>query len=239
MTNQFSGSRPPDGHPNLNAWVTHNASYHEAAHAVAAYFLRYPCLYVELQPVTNGRVGDNAHFVQDLEAMNIALELLNRRAMPCDKAVVSQCTVLEIGRATNVVMNGVSLDQALLNAQCDIEHRDEIFDLNRLSRIQRNAINKQSEAECGRLLRDANFKAAVEAVAPLLVERRVLSDYDVAQEVERVTPLRFRAGDGEPAHSDVQSEAFYLGTRRGPGYGALDNWLSGERGLRFFSSAKM
>ncbi len=237
MTRRPAGRRPPDGHPDLNVWLTHVASHHESAHAVAAYIHRYPCLYVELQPITDGRVGEKAHFVQDLEAVNIALNSLNQRGLPCNKAVVLQCAVLEIGRAVNVVLNGVELDQAVRNAQCDIEHRDEIFDLNGLSVHQRRSINQASQAECERLIRNEHFCLAVYAVADLLTHRQVLSDYEVALAVEHATPLRCRSPEDEPAPSDVRAEAFFLHTRRGGGFGAIDDWLSAERGLRFFRYA--
>ena len=208
-------------------------SHHEAAHAVAAYIHRFPGIYVELQPITNGRVGENAHFVQDLEAVNLACDFLNQRGLPCNKAILIQCTVLEIARATNVVMNNVELNQAIVHAQDDLDFRNEIFRLNGFSERQRNEFNRASRLECEQLIRNRDFQIAVESVADLLINQRIVLDCDVARAVEGVTPLRCRPLDGEPTHSEVQLEAYKLHTRRMTGYGALDNWLSAERGLRF------
>jgi hypothetical protein len=237
MRNPFGPAKPPDGHPELNAWLMHTASHHEAAHAVAAYRFRYPFHYVELQSITDGQVGEKAHFVQDLDAVQIAYAFLDRNTLSSGKAIVWQYTILEIAKATNVVLNGIDPPQAALHAQADKEHQDEMFARNPGMVRHKPDIIRSSTEECRRLMRDQDFQTAVKEVADLLVRHQLLTDGQVTETVESVTSSRFRPGCGEPPHAEIQDEAFYLYTRKDPPLGPLGDWLSAERGLRFATYA--
>lgn len=233
MRNPYGSERPPEGHANLNAWLMHTASHHEAAHAVAAHCFHYPFHYVALKPINDGFVGENAHFVRDIDAVKIALAFLDDRSFSCTKAVVTEYAVLEVAKAVNVMLNGIAPEQAASNAQADHELQDEMFDINPALVPYKNDIIRLANDECKRLLASQEFQVAVGEVAGLLARYHMLSDSQVSDAVARVTSSAIRPGVDMPSEGEIRSEAYFLFTRKLPSNGPLGDWLSSERGLRF------
>ncbi|QDT21423.1 hypothetical protein [Gimesia chilikensis] len=233
MENPYGPTIPPQGHSHLNHWLMHTASYHEAAHAVAAYHFRYPFHFVELQPITDGLIGEKAHFVQDTDAVKLAYAYLDARSLSSIQAIIRQFAALEIAKATNVMLNGINQSQAEMHAQKDREHQEEMFTLNPHLASHRQNITNLAYQECIRLLNDEDYQIAVRAVAELLINNHKLSDSEVSRAIERSTSQAFIPIGEEPQHRDVQTEAFFLSKRRTPNEGPLGDWLSAERGLKF------
>ena len=93
---------PPDPNTGPDARLRRIASCHEAAHAIAAYHLRFPIICVRFQEPRNGRIA-NTLVETDNTAFQMAQEFLTGIRAANQRTLLAFSAVMVIARWTNTV----------------------------------------------------------------------------------------------------------------------------------------
>lgn len=236
---RFTGAKPPDGDPELSAYLTCIACFHEAAHAVAAYHFRYPHMSANVpMPIVDSIHG--AHLERDHDAVEIGrLYLRGLRANEA-RMVLYECVVGDIAYHVNRHINGVPQNEASRYASDDGDFLAEMFEMSGSPPDEQEWFFQNSATECARLIDSPSFRAAVEAVADAIYDNNgTLSEMQIGFVIEQTVGDVLRNASFEPTHDQISLAAYYLSLGRGPESDAFHNWLTAERGLRFGISSEI
>ncbi|HEY1066755.1 MAG TPA: hypothetical protein VGE52_11620 [Pirellulales bacterium] len=204
---------------------------HEAAHAIAAYHLRFPYLGVLAKPPRDGRL-DESDFQIDLEAYQIGLKFLDGLRGSHRGAVVSICTVWAIARHVHVRLNGLTGDEADLCSSRDRTQALAFLRKQKLTDERRRMLWEEANQASQRIILLKGFRRALEATANRLLAEKSLTARDVEQTIEEAAGARLQGAWREPTHDEIALAAYLLHERR-PVRDQVGDWLLAERGVRF------
>jgi len=221
-----SGPRPPAGHAALNEYLTWIVCCHEAAHAVAAYRLRFPCrsIIVDL-PIVDGILGE-PHLERDHDAVVIGRAYLDGLGKNQTNSILFDCVVSDIAWAVNRYLNDVPPVEADRYAADDGNSNAELFESNGVDPATVNWFREQSSYNCQHLVRLADFRAAVFAVADALIANGGRLEYaQWTGVIEATVGSRLRNSTPAPRHEDIELAAYYLSLKPERTNDPVGNWL--------------
>jgi len=159
-------------------------SYHEGAHAIAAYHLRFPFARVRYTGPQGLNWGIN-HVEPDNDALGVTCRYLEHRGATGERITISLGTVLLIGYAVNIQVNGAEIAEAEAGAGNDFQQLENWNNERQYDVPQRTYLRKRIDEEVHRFIHLAGFRESLDRVAAALVAARSLSVDQVTGVIEQ------------------------------------------------------
>lgn len=217
----------------MNSEIVTIMCCHEAAHAIAAYRLRFPFRYVRITVPVDGTIVETDLGV-DSKAMDVAHSYLTGQGIDTVRFWAGYLSVLAIAKFVNEHYNGVPEVEAAGYASDDFKVLNE-----RLAKFTQ-PVQEQVTARLNEMINDVwghpRFVDALTALANALLERRYLTADDVTTIIEDSVGIELRTAAGNPNPEHIRGSAYYDYTRRidtGEAGTPVGDWLLSERALRY------